>query len=294
MDIQWYPGHMTKTRRQIEADLKHVDIVVEIVDARIPLSSRNPDIDAICGAKPRLIILNRADQADPRMNQVWADCFTKGQGVMAVTADARSGSGVSRMVPAARQVLGKQIARWKEKGLVGRPIRAMVVGVPNVGKSTFINKVAGRKSARVADRPGVTRGKQWVHADASLDLLDTPGILWPKLGDRQAGLNLAFTGAVKDEILDTETLGCHLMAFLAEHYPEALKAGYKLPALPEREEGENDVAFGYRLLETAGRRRGFLVSGGEIDTERMAKILLDEFRSGKLGRFTLEAPPEEE
>ncbi len=294
MDIQWYPGHMTKTRRQIEADLKHVDIVVEIVDARIPLSSRNPDIDAICGAKPRLIILNRADQADPRMNQVWADCFTRRQGVMAVTADARSGSGVSRMVPAARQVLGEQIARWKEKGLVGRPIRAMVVGVPNVGKSTFINKVAGRKSARAADRPGVTRGKQWVHADASLDLLDTPGILWPKLGDRQAGLNLAFTGAVKDEILDTETLGCHLMAFLAEHYPEALKAGYKLPALPEREEGENDVAFGYRLLETAGRRRGFLVSGGEIDTERMAKILLDEFRSGKLGRFTLEAPPEEE
>ena len=213
---------------------------------------------------------------------------------MAVTADARSGSGVSRMVPAARQVLGEQIARWKEKGLVGRPIRAMVVGVPNVGKSTFINKVAGRKSARAADRPGVTRGKQWVHADASLDLLDTPGILWPMLGDRQAGLNLAFTGAVKDEILDTETLGCHLMAFLAEHYPEALKAGYKLPALPEREEGENDVAFGYRLLETAGRRRGFLVSGGEIDTERMAKILLDEFRSGKLGRFTLEAPPEEE
>ena len=294
MDIQWYPGHMTKTRRQIEADLKHVDIVVEIVDARIPLSSRNPDIDAICGAKPRLIILNRADQADPRMNQVWADCFTRRQGVMAVTADARSGSGVSRMVPAARQVLGEQIARWKEKGLVGRPIRAMVVGVPNVGKSTFINKVAGRKSARAADRPGVTRGKQWVHADASLELLDTPGILWPKLGDRQAGLNLAFTGAVKDEILDTETLGCHLMAFLAEHYPEALKAGYKLPALPEREEGENDVAFGYRLLETAGRRRGFLVSGGEIDTERMAKILLDEFRSGKLGRFTLEAPPEEE
>ena len=294
MDIQWYPGHMTKTRRQIEADLKHVDIVVEIVDARIPLSSRNPDIDAICGAKPRLIILNRADQADPRMNQVWADCFTRRQGVMAVTADARSGSGVSRMVPAARQVLGEQIARWKEKGLVGRPIRAMVVGVPNVGKSTFINKVAGRKSARAADRPGVTRGKQWVHADASLDLLDTPGILWPKLGDQQAGLNLAFTGAVKDEILDTETLGCHLMAFLAEHYPEALKAGYKLPALPEREEGENDVAFGYRLLETAGRRRGFLVSGGEIDTERMAKILLDEFRSGKLGRFTLEAPPEEE
>lgn len=172
--------------------------------------------------------------------------------------------------------------------MTGRPIRAMVVGVPNVGKSTFINKAAGKKSAKTGDRPGVTRGKQWVNVDASLDLLDTPGILWPKLDDERTGLHLAYTGAVKDEILDTETLGCHLMAYLSEHYPEALKTGYKLQALPERE--ENDVAFGWRLLEAAGRRRGFLVSGGEVDTERMAKILLDEFRSGKLGRFTLEGP----
>ena len=293
MNIQWYPGHMTKTRRQIEGDLKLVDVVVEIIDARVPSSSRNPDIDAICAGKPRLIILNRADQADPAQNKAWG-AFFRSQGHSVLETDARSGRGVNQFSAVVQGVLRDQIARWREKGQVGRPVRAMVVGVPNVGKSTFINKVAGRKSARAADRPGVTRGKQWVHADASLDLLDTPGILWPKLGDRQAGLNLAFTGAVKDEILDTETLGCHLMAFLAEHYPEALKAGYKLPALPEREEGENDVAFGYRLLETAGRRRGFLVSGGEIDTERMAKILLDEFRSGKLGRFTLEAPPEEE
>ena len=293
MNIQWYPGHMTKTRRQIEADLKLVDVVAEIVDARIPVSSRNPDIDAICAGKPRLIVLNRADQADPIQNKAWTAWF-RGRGWSVLETDAKTGKGIGQFSAVVQGVLKDQIARWREKGQVGRPVRAMVVGVPNVGKSTFINKVAGRKSARAADRPGVTRGKQWVHADASLDLLDTPGILWPKLGDRQAGLNLAFTGAVKDEILDTETLGCHLMAFLAEHYPEALKAGYKLPALPEREEGENDVAFGYRLLETAGRRRGFLVSGGEIDTERMAKILLDEFRSGKLGRFTLEAPPEEE
>lgn len=291
MDIQWYPGHMTKTRRQMESDLKHVDIVAEIVDARIPRSSRNPDIDAICGPKPRLIVLNRADQADPRMNRIWRDYFTGERGVPAVVADSRSGSGVdSLLTGAVRQVLREQIARWREKGLVGRPVRAMVVGVPNVGKSTFINKVAGKKSAKAADRPGVTRGKQWVHVDAGLDLLDTPGILWPKLGDETVGLHLAFTGAVKDEILDTETLGCHLMALLAGRYPDALRTGYKLPDLPAREDGENDVAYGYRLLETAGRRRGFLISGGEIDTERMAKILLDEFRGGKLGRFTLEAP----
>ena len=173
---------------------------------------------------------------------------------------------------------------------MGRPIRAMVVGVPNVGKSTFINRIAGRKTAKAGDLPGVTRGKQWVHVDAGLDLLDTPGILWPKLGDETVGLHLAFTGAVRDEVLDTETLGCHLMAYLADHYPETLKTGYKLSALPERTGEENDIAYGYRLLETAGKRRGFLISGGEVDTERMAKILLDEFRGGKLGRFTLELP----
>ena len=166
----------------------------------------------------------------------------------------------------------------------------MILGIPNVGKSTFINKVAGRKTAKTEDRPGVTRSKQWVPIDKGLELLDTPGILWPKFEDQSVGLNLAYTGAVKDDILDVETLGCHLMAYLGEKYPDALKAGYKLPALPEREESENDVAYGYRLLEAAGRKRGFLVSGGDVDTERMAKILLDEFRAGKLGRFTLELP----
>ena len=291
MDIQWYPGHMTKTRRQMESDLKHVDIVAEIVDARIPRSSRNPDIDAICGPKPRLIVLNRADQADPRMNRIWRDYFTGERGVPAVVADSRSGSGVdSLLTGAVRQVLREQIARWREKGLVGRPVRAMVVGVPNVGKSTFINKVAGRKTAKTEDRPGVTRSKQWVPIDKGLELLDTPGILWPRFEDQSVGLNLAYTGAVKDDILDVETLGCHLMAYLGERYPDALTAAYKLSALPEREVQENDVAYGYRLLEAAGRKRGFLISGGEVDTERMAKILLDEFRGGKLGRFTLEVP----
>ena len=290
MNIQWYPGHMTKTRRQIEADLKLVDIVVELVDARIPLSSRNPDIDAICGQKPRLVVLNRADQADPEGNRAWGAWF-RGKGFAVLETDARTGKGVGQFGPAVREALKEQIARWREKGLVGRPVRAMVVGVPNVGKSTFINKVAGRKSAKAGDRPGVTRGKQWVHVDQGLDLLDTPGILWPKFEDERTGLHLAFTGAVKDDIMDVETLGCHLMALLGARYPAALSA-YKLEAVPAREEGENEVAWGYRLLERCAQNRGMRISGGECDTERMARVLLDEFRGGKLGRFTLELPEE--
>lgn len=289
MNIQWYPGHMTRTRRQIEADLKFVDIVVEIVDARIPASSRNPDIDAICGPKPRLIVLNRADQADPAQNRAWGEQFRR-QGFAVLETDAKTGRGVDKFSPAVREALKDQIARWREKGQVGRPVRAMVVGVPNVGKSTFINKVAKKKSARAGDRPGITRGKQWVNVDPSLDLLDTPGILWPKFEDPRTGMYLAFTGAVKDEITDAETLGCHLMVLLGERYPQALLAGYKLKELPAREEGENDVAYGCRLLETCAQRRGMKISGGEWDTERMAKVLLDEYRGGKLGRFTLETP----
>ena len=289
MNIQWYPGHMTKTRRQIEADLKHVDIVVEIIDARIPVSSRNPDIDSITAGKPRLVVLNRADQADPAGNKAWGT-WLRQKGFSVLETDAKTGSGVGQFPNVVRGVLKDQIARWQEKGLVGRPVRAMVVGVPNVGKSTFINKVAKRKSAKASDRPGVTRGKQWVTVDRGLELLDTPGILWPKFEDVQTGLHLAFTGAVKDEIMDVETLGCHLMAYLGERYPDALAGAYKLPGIPAREAEENDVAWGYRLLEAAGKKRGFLISGGEVDTERMAKILLDEFRGGKLGSFTLELP----
>ena len=289
MNIQWYPGHMTKTRRQIQADLKLVDLVAEIIDARIPISSRNPDIDELVGEKPRLIVLNRADQADPAMNRVWTDWFRK-QGWAVLETNARDGKGVGQFSTVIRQALKEKLEQWKAKGLVGRPVRAMVVGVPNVGKSTFINQVAKRKSAKAGNRPGVTRGKQWVSVDAGLELLDTPGILWPKFEDQSVGLNLAYTGAVKDDILDTETLGCHLMAYLGERYPQALSAAYKLPGLPEREDEENDVAWGYRLLCAAGKKRGFLISGGDVDTERMAKILLDEFRSGKLGRFTLELP----
>ena len=281
MNIQWYPGHMTKTRRQMEADLKHVDIVVELVDARIPISSRNPDIDAICGDKPRSIMLNRADQADPQRTKAWVNYFTQ-RGIQAAAVDSRSGTGVNGMVALARNALKDQIARWKEKGQVGRPVRAMVVGVPNVGKSTFINKLARRKSAKAGDRPGITRGKQWVSVDKGLELLDTPGILWPKFEDKTTGLHLAFTGAVKDEVTDMEGLACALLELLRDRYPQTVAERYKLTGLDEQQ--------GWELLEQGARKRGMLISGGEADTERMAKVLLDEFRGGRLGRFTLEVP----
>ncbi len=281
MNIQWYPGHMTKTRRMMEDQLKHVDAVVELIDARIPISSRNPDIDALVGEKPRLIVLNRADQADPDGNRAWGDWF-RGRGLAVLECDSRSGRGIGQFPGAVRGVLKEQIARWREKGQVGRPVRAMVVGVPNVGKSTFINRVAKRKSAKAQDRPGVTRGKQWVAVDAGLDLLDTPGILWPKFEDQTTGMYLAFTGAVRDDIMDVETLARHFMELLAARYPQAVTARYKIE-IP-------DGADGWALLERAARRRGFLISGGEADLERMAYVLLDEYRGGKLGRFTLELP----
>lgn len=283
MNIQWYPGHMTKTRRQIEADLKNVDMVAEIIDARVPISSRNPDIDAIVGQKPRLIVLNRADQADPEATRRWLARF-KAKGYAILCTDSKTGKGIKEFSATIQEALKDQIARWREKGQVGRKVRVMVVGVPNVGKSTFINQVAGRKSAKAGDRPGVTRGKQWVTVDNTLELLDTPGILWPKFEDPQVGLNLAFTGAVKDDIMDTETLAFHLMDLLNAHYPQAMTERYKIEPDP--------VAQGWELLERAGKKRGFLISGGEVDLERMANVLLDEFRGGKLGRITLEWPEE--
>ena len=283
MNVQWYPGHMAKTRRMIADNLKLVDVVAEIVDARIPISSRNPDIDALVGQKPRLIILNRADQADPAGNKAWSAYF-KSKGFAVLETDANSGKGVNQFAPTVRSLLKDQIAAWAAKGQVGRQVRAMVVGVPNVGKSTFINKVARRKSAAAQNRPGVTRGKQWVGVDSGLELLDTPGILWPKFEDQSIGLNLAYTGAVKDEIMDLEELASSLMALLAWEYPEAIRTRYKIE-LPED-------AQGWELLEAAGRKRGFLISGGEVDLERMSRVLLEEYRSCKLGRFTLERPEE--
>ena len=280
---------MTKTRRMIADQIKYVDAVCEILDSRIPISSRNPDVDELTTGKPRLVVLNRVDQADPEATKKWAAYF-RAKGYAVLESDAKGGMGTNKFSGAVRELLADKLRQYAERGQSGRVIRIMILGIPNVGKSTFINKIAGRKIAKTEDRPGVTRAKQWVPIDKGLELLDTPGILWPKFEDQSVGLNLAYTGAVKDDILDTETLGCHLMAYLGERYPDALLTGYKLSKLPEREEEDNDIAYGYRLLETAGRRRGFLISGGEVDTERMAKILLDEFRGGKLGRFTLEMP----
>lgn len=281
MNIQWYPGHMTKTRRQMEEDVKFVDLVAEVVDARIPLSSRNPDIDNMVGDRPRMIIFNRADQADPAVTAQWLTWF-KTRGFAVLETDSKSGRGVDRFSSVVKAALREKIAVWQAKGQVGRPVRVMVVGVPNVGKSTFINKVAKRKSAKAGDRPGVTRGKQWVSVDSGLDLLDTPGILWPKFDDEITGQHLAFTGAVKDEVMDSEALACALMVLLRDRYPDALIQRYKMSFTAQ--------TMGWELLEQGARKRGMLISGGEADTERMAKVLLDEFRGGKLGRFTLELP----
>lgn len=286
MNIQWYPGHMTKTRRKMAEYIKNVDLVCEIVDARIPQVSRNPEIDTLVGGKPRLMILNRIDLADPSATRAWAKYY-RAQGCLVLEADSRSGQGIGKFSTAVREALADKIAQWQEKGQTGRSARVMIVGIPNVGKSTFINRVLGRKAAKAADKPGVTRGSQWFKVDGGVDLLDTPGILWPKFDDERTGILLAVTGAVKDDILDAETLACKLFELLAVHAPESIQMRYKID-LPD----ENEAFPGFSMLEQAGRKRGFLISGGEIDTERMARILLDEFRGGILGRITLETPEE--
>ena len=281
MNIQWYPGHMAKTRRMIIEQMKHMDAVCEILDARIPVSSRNPDVEELTYDKPRLMVLNRTDLADPAATRQWASYF-RGKGYAVLEANAKAGQGTGRFAGAVRELLADKIAAYTEKGQTGRTLRVMVLGIPNVGKSTFINKVSGRRTAKAEDRPGVTRSKQWIAVDRSLELLDTPGMLWPKFNDPAVGMRLACTGAVRDEIIDLEELASHLMAYLGRQYPGALTDRYKIQMEPED--------TGFALLEKAGRKRGFLVRGGEVDTERMARILLDEFRSGKLGRFTLELP----
>ena len=284
--INWYPGHMTKTRRMMEADLKLVDAVCEILDARIPISSRNPDIDAICGSKPRMVILNRIDMADPERTRLWSEHF-KAKGYSVIQTDCKNRKGITDFSPALNRLLAEKRRRYAEKGMAGKALKVMVVGVPNVGKSTFINQIAGRKGAKAENRPGVTRGKQWVTVDSGLLLLDTPGILWPKFEDPEVGLRLAWTGAIKDNILDLETLSSRLMDLLWQEYPQAIRDRYKIESGPA--EGESPVARGYALLEQAARKRGFLLGGGLLDTERMARVLLEEYRSCKLGRFTLES-----
>ena len=280
MNIQWYPGHMTKTRRQMEQDLKQVDAVCEIMDARIPISSRNPDIDNICGNKPRMVILNRMDLADPDATARWAAYF-KNRGIAAVATDCKSRKGINQFTPAVRQLLHEKIERDAARGMT-RALRIMIVGIPNVGKSTLINQISGRKGAKAENRPGVTRGKQWVTVDKDLLLMDTPGILWPKFEDPNVGMMLAYTGAVKDGIMDLDELACRLMELLWQRYPNVIRERYGIDCEP-------DVP-GWQLIEASGKKRGYLLARGEINTERMAKVLIDEFRGGKLGRFTLELP----
>jgi len=281
-NLSWFPGHMTKTKRMVAVEIGNMDAVCEVIDARIPMSSRNPDVDEMTMGKPRLVVLNRVDQADPEMTKKWAAWF-RAQGYAVMEANAKDGSGVNQFTGAVRSLLADKIRAYEEKGQVGRIIRVMVMGIPNVGKSTFINKVAKRKVAKTEDRPGVTRSKQWVPVDKSLELMDTPGILWPKFEDPQVGIRLAFTGAIKDDVLDIEELACLLLEYLAKYYPEAIVSRYKV----EPAEGES----GYDLLQRLGKKRGFLISGGEVNTERMARVLMDEFRAGTVGRFTLEQPP---
>ncbi|MGM9541342.1 MAG: ribosome biogenesis GTPase YlqF [Candidatus Limivicinus sp.] len=283
MNIQWFPGHMTKAQRMIEENLKMVDAVCEILDARIPRSSRNPDIDRLAGDKPRLVILNRTDLADPTITARWRKYF-EAQGLAILETDARSGKGVNGFAPAIRRLLADKIKEYEAKGQVGRPLRVMILGIPNVGKSTFINKVAGRKAAIAGDKPGVTRGKQWINIDSGLDLLDTPGILWPRFDSQEVGEMLAITNAIKADVLDKETLAANFMLRLRQMYPQAIADRYKFQPDPEMN--------GFELLEQAARKRGFLVSRGEYDIERMANTLLGEYHDGKLGRLSLEAPDE--
>ncbi len=282
MNIQWFPGHMAKTRRQIEEKLKLIDVVVEVLDARIPKSSKNPDILQITKGKPRIVILNKSDLADEVITKSWVEYY-KSIGIQACVTDSASGKGVNESVNLIKKVMAEKIAQDKDKGMQ-RAIKILVAGVPNSGKSSYINRLSGRASATVGDRPGVTRGQQWIRLKSGIELLDTPGILWPKFEDEEVGLHLAFTGAVKDEIMDVELLACKLAEFLNENYRELLCARYKLE--------NTDGMQGYELVEYIGRKRGFVISGGEIDFLRASNILLDEFRSTKIGKISIEKPEE--
>ncbi len=285
--IQWFPGHMAKTRRKITEDLKLVDIVAEIVDARIPHSSANPVLRDIVKNKPKLILLNKSDVADPRETQKWIEKFKK-ESEVAIPIDCKTGKGIPQFKAAIREILKEQISAWDRKGMVGRPIRIMVLGIPNVGKSSLINRLVktGKGKAEVQDKPGVTRHNRWFTVEKGLELLDTPGVLWPKFEDQSVGEKLAFTGAVKDQIMDIELLAYRLLEKLAVLYPSAIDNRYKT------EISTGEYLQGHEILEQIGRKRGMLISGGEIDLERAAITVVDEFRGGKLGRITLEKADE--
>ena len=286
MNVQWYPGHMTKAKRQMQEDIKLIDLIIELVDARVPLSSRNPDIDELGKNKSRLILLNKSDLADERQNEAWKTYF-QAKGFYVVKVDSRNGSGMKAINNVIQEACKEKIERDRRRGIKNRPIRAMVVGIPNVGKSSFINRMAQSKRAKVEDRPGVTRNKQWVKIGDNMELLDMPGVLWPKFDDQEVAKRLAFTGAIHDDIMDLESLAMLLLEYLAQHYPEALQARYKM----QEAQLQGD---GLQLLEQLGRNRGMLISGGEVNYERAAITILDEFRSGKLGRITLEWPEAKE
>lgn len=280
--IQWFPGHMAKTRRMITENLKNVDVVIEILDARIPKSSRNPEIAKMTEQKPTILLLNKATLADPEMTKKWCEYYSKGQ-TICITTDCVSGMGINKLTEAVNKVLAAKLERYEAKGMSGRKLKAMIVGIPNVGKSSLINRICGSKKAKVENRPGVTVDKQWVATNIGLDLMDMPGVLWPKFDDRIIGENLALTGAIKDKILDIESLAIVLCSRLRKYYPEMLCARYKLGCIADYEDYTD-----LQLFEAIGKKRGFLVSGGEIDYERTANMLLDEFRSAKIGKITLD------
>jgi len=284
MNIQWFPGHMAKTRRLLSENLKLVDVVIELLDARIPKSSQNPEIDKLVKNKPRVIAMNKSDLADPEKNSMWVERFRR-YGIDAICINSLTGEGIPNLVRQIKKIMEPKLQKAAEKGLIQRPVRTMIVGIPNVGKSALINKIAGKAAAVTGDRPGVTRNKQWVRINPEIQLLDTPGILWPKFDDPQTGMNLAFTGAIRDEIIDIDTLASNLLEILAKLYPEQLKGRYKFDEVQDKP--------GHVLLEEAGRKRGCLVSGGEVDYYRISSIILDEFRAARIGRITLETPEEE-
>jgi ribosome biogenesis GTPase A len=279
--VQWFPGHMAKTRRLIKESLPFVDLVTEIVDARIPFSSSNPELAEMIGSKPRIVLLNKCDVADEKTTARWVEYYKK-NGMFALPVDCRSGKGLNAYLPLVREVLKDKIQRNTDKGMIGKPLRVMVVGIPNTGKSSFINKMAGRNRAKVADKPGVTRSNSWFAVGNGVELLDTPGVLWPKFEDKEVGDKLAFIGSVKDEILDSETLALRLINVLRNGYSDRLTERFKITGFEDKED--------YEILEMIGRKRGMLISGGEIDYERASVMLLDEYRGGKLGRLSLEFP----
>lgn len=279
--VQWFPGHMAKTRRLIKESLPFVDLVTEIVDARIPMSSSNPELKEMIGNKPRIVLLNKCDVADEKATAKWVEYY-KNNGMYAIPVDCRSGKGLNAYLPLVREVLKDKIQRNTEKGMVGKPLRVMVVGIPNTGKSSFINKMAGRNRAKVADKPGVTRSNSWFAVGNGVELLDTPGVLWPKFDDKAVGDKLAFIGSVKDEVLDSEVLAMRLINVLKNGYCDRISERFKISGFEDKED--------YEILEMIGKKRGMLISGGEIDTERASIMLLDEYRGGKLGRLTLEKP----